>query len=236
MGSAVEALAVEQGDEIVARFDADRPLTEAAGSGALNDADAVIDFSLPDLALDHLRRYCAWDATAVVGTTGWYERVGSVEEWVDESHAAILYAPNFSLGVALLRQAVEAVAPLVDELPEYDPHVHEVHHTRKADSPSGTALMLAQVLLDGIGRKDHVEPEAQHGPIDAAALHVSSTRAGTVFGTHTVGFDSPFDSIELIHRAKNRKGFASGALRAARWLQGRRGLFTLDDLLADWLG
>jgi 4-hydroxy-tetrahydrodipicolinate reductase len=147
----------------------------------------------------------------------------------------LLYAANFSMGVALLQRAVAGVLPLLNQLPDYDAYLHEMHHTRKVDSPSGTAHMLAEMVVEGLARKSHVEPEAQHQRIDPAALHVSSTRAGAVFGEHTVGFDSAFDQLEFIHRAKNRRGFAFGALRAAEWLPGRCGLFTLDDVLADWL-
>jgi 4-hydroxy-tetrahydrodipicolinate reductase len=207
-----------------------------ADPDALYDADVVIDFSVPDVALDHIRTYCTWQQPAVIGTTGWYDEQDTVASWVEAHEATLLYAANFSMGVALLRRAVAGVLPLVEQLPDYDAYLHEMHHTRKLDSPSGTAHVLAQMVVDGLTRKSHVETETQHQRIDPAALHVSSTRAGEVFGEHTVGFDSAFDRVEFIHRAKNRRGFAFGALRAAEWLPGRRGLFTLDDVLADWLG
>lgn len=236
MGRAVEALAEERGHTVSARFNTDAPLTEADGPAALGGAEVVVDFSLPDVALDHLERYCAWDVAAVVGTTGWEEERSQVAEWVAESRAAILYAPNFSLGVALLARALRGVLPLLDRLPEYDAFIHEIHHTRKVDSPSGTAVMLAELLVDGLERKERIDPEAQHGRIAPEALHVSSTRVGGVVGHHTVGFDSPFDVLRFVHEAKDRRGFAFGALKAAEWLPGRRGLFTLDDVLSDWLG
>ena len=143
----------------------------------------------------------------------------------------MLYAPNFSMGVALLARALRAIAPLLDRLPDFDPYVHELHHTRKRDSPSGTALLLGQVLQDGLARKTHLATETQHGPIEPGALHVTSTRAGGVFGEHTVGIDGPFDRITLAHEAKSRDGFAYGALAAAAWLPGHTGLFTLEDML-----
>ncbi|MCH8961872.1 MAG: 4-hydroxy-tetrahydrodipicolinate reductase, partial [Bacteroidetes bacterium] len=123
------------------------------------------------------------------------------------------------------------LVPLWERLPEYDVAVHEAHHTGKVDSPSGTALLLSRVLLDGLSRKTHLETETQHQPIDPHALHVTSSRRGSVFGEHTVYLDSPFDAMAFSHQAKNRKGFAFGALKAAEWLPGRQGLFTLDDLL-----
>ena len=234
MGQAVADLAAQRDHSVAATFDSSQPFLEASPE-ALNGADVAIDFSLPDVALDHIRRYCTWQQPAVIGTTGWYDALNTVEAWVDAHDATLLYAANFSMGVALLRRAVAGVLPLLDQLPDYDPYLHEIHHRRKVDSPSGTALMLADVLLQGLSRKTHVATEAQHAPIDPEALHVSSTRAGGVVGTHTVGLDSPFDQIELVHRATTRQGFAFGAVRAAHWLHGRQGLFTLDDLLADWV-
>ncbi len=234
MGQAVGGLAPEYGHDVVRRFDSSHPLTEAQQAGGT--ADVAIDFSLPRVALDHIRWYCKHDLPAVIGTTGWYDDLDQVQTWVDASNASLLYAPNFSLGVAVLRRAVSSVAPLIDALPEYDPFVHEMHHTNKVDSPSGTARMLGDVLVEAIERKSRIEPEAQHDRIDPSVLHVSSTRAGRIFGEHTVGFDGPFDRISLTHRAKSREGFAHGALRAAEWLAGRTGLYTLDDVLDDWIG
>lgn len=234
MGQAVATEAADGPHEIVARFDSSRPLLDAAPS-SLRDADLAVDFSLPTLALPHFRRYCEWDMPVVMGTTGWYDALAEVEALVDRHDASVLYAPNFSIGVAVFSRAVDHVTRLMDELDAYDAFVHEMHHTKKADSPSGTARMLAEQLLEGLDRKDHLDAEAQHAPIDPSAVHVSSTRAGTTFGEHTVGFDSPYDRLSLNHRAKNRRGFAMGALRGAEWLQGRTGLFTLDDVLDDWL-
>ncbi|PSQ90146.1 MAG: 4-hydroxy-tetrahydrodipicolinate reductase [Bacteroidetes bacterium QS_8_64_10] len=235
MGQAVERLAPERDHEIAARFNTDRPLTDA-DPGALDDVDLVIDFSLPDVALEHIELYCEWNQPAVIGTTGWYDHLGDVQGWVDEHEASLLYAPNFSVGVALLRRGLRAVLPLLDELPEYDAYVREMHHRRKADSPSGTALMLADEVLAGLARKSDVDIEAQHTPVAENVLHVSSTRTGDVFGEHDVGFDSAFDHLKLSHRAKSRAGFAFGAIKAAEWLRGRQGLFTLEDVLEDWLG
>ena len=113
---------------------------------------------------------------------------------------------------------------------EYDPYVQEIHHREKVDSPSGTALSLARILVDGIDRKKQILTRPPEGKINPEMLHVSSTRAGMFAGTHTVGFDSEADLIELRHVAKSRRGFALGALTAARWLQGRKGVYTMDDV------
>ncbi|MEP0547521.1 MAG: 4-hydroxy-tetrahydrodipicolinate reductase [Rhodothermales bacterium] len=232
MGQAVEAVVTGGPHEIVARFDASHPLADVRDPDAeLNGADLAIDFSTPDVALDHLHQYCFWGLDAVVGTTGWTDEIEKVRGWVEEGQNGLLWAPNFSLGVAVLVRAIRGALPLLEKLDDYDPFVHEVHHTGKVDSPSGTALLLADELLAGLSRKTRIEPETQHGRIDAAALHVSSTRAGHVFGEHTVGFDSAVDSLAFRHVAKGRSAFAAGAVRAAEWVHGRAGLFTLDDML-----
>ena len=241
MGEAVSEVAAGRGHEIVARFDEYIDQYPSLPDGpdlpdALESADAIIDFTLPDAAPENIGRYCRWGLPAVIGTTGWYDRLDEVRALVGKYDGAILYAPNFSIGVALLARVVRSILPLLDKLPEYDAAVHEVHHTGKADSPSGTALMLGDLIVDGLDRKHHIETETQHGRIDAHALHVTSSRLGGVVGKHDISLDSPFDKLVLSHDAKNRRGFAFGAVRAAEWLPGRKGLFTLDDLLAEWLG
>jgi 4-hydroxy-tetrahydrodipicolinate reductase len=234
MGEAVDDVAPQRGHDVTARFDSSRPFTGASPDN-LWDVDVAIDFSLPSVALSHIRRYCEWEQPAVIGTTGWYDHLDEVQELVDEQEASLLYAPNFSLGIAVARRALSAVGPLINQLEDYDAFVHEMHHTKKVDSPSGTAEMLGEALVEMLDRKSYVEAETQHDQIDPEALHVTSTRCGSVFGEHTVGFDGSFDRIELSHSAKSRAGFAYGAVRAAEWLNGRTGLYTLDDVLDDWL-
>ena len=233
MGQAVEAVARERGHEIASRFDEDRPLLDSRDPETLGGAEVCVDFSAPHLAVDHLHQYAFWGVDAVVGTTGWYEDLPKVRGWTEEGQNGVLYAPNFSLGVALVTRALRAIVPLVDRLEGYDPWVHEVHHTGKVDSPSGTALHLADVLLGGLSRKTRLETETQHGAIAPEALHVTSARAGHVFGEHTVALDSAVDQITIHHRAKDRRAFAAGAVRGAEWIRGRSGLFTLDDMLDD---
>ncbi len=236
MGQAVEAVAVERGHTVVARFDAETPLLDARDDSALNGADVVVDFSVPDVALDQIHRYAFWGVDAVVGTTGWTDRLDKVRAWVEEGQSGLLWAPNFSLGLALVSRAIAGLLPLLDRLDEYDVAVHEAHHTGKLDSPSGTALRLAQELLDGLGRKSRFEAETQHGAIDADALHVTSQRVGRVLGEHTVTLDSDVDQIQIVHTAKSRRAFALGAVRAAEWVVGRQGLFTLDDMIEEDTG
>lgn len=234
-GSAIDRLAASYGHKVVSRFNSRQPLLDAAPSD-LKGAKLAIDFSRPDLAIPHIERYCTWGIDAVIGTTGWDDQREHVEALVDKSHIGLLYAANFSIGVALTTRLAETAAQLVDALPEYDISVHEVHHRYKLDSPSGTALLLANLILNQIQRKTKLEPETQHRPIDPEALHVTSTRMGYVFGKHDISIDGPYDTITLSHEAKSRDGFASGALQAASWLKGKRGLFSLDDFIDDWLG
>lgn len=233
MGTAVESVATERGHSVSARFNSGHPIGDDVD--ALRDADCAVDFSLPDAAVYNIEQYCRSGTPAVVGTTGWYDRLEDVRAGVDEHDASILYAPNFSIGVAILVRSLRSVTPLLDQLSEYDAFIHEVHHVNKLDSPSGTALMLGEILLDGLARKSRIEAETQHGRIDDDALHVTSTRGGGVIGKHTITLDSPYDEITLRHQAKNRQGFAFGAVKAAEWLRGRKGLFTLDDMLEEWL-
>ncbi len=222
MGTAVEALAQQRGHTIVARFNSRCPLPEK--SKDLMGADVVIDFSLPSVVTGNMTRYARWQQPAVVGTTGWLDALPSVKAMVAQHGGALLYAPNFSLGVQITLHVLRTAARLAARLPEYDMAVHEVHHTTKVDRPSGTALLLAQVIR-----------ESNPGRSKGAKMEVTSTRLGTVIGEHSVRIESPVDRVTIAHEAKSRNGFASGAIRAAEWLMGRKGLFTLEDVFADWL-
>jgi len=144
--------------------------------------------------------------------------------------SGLLYSSNFSLGMNYFFRIVRRAAELMNNANEYDVFVHETHHRQKLDSPSGTALSLARIVIDQIERKKEILTRPPDGKIKPEMLHVSSTRVGTVAGDHIVGFDSEADSIELRHVAKTRRGFALGALAAARWLHGRKGIYTMDDV------
>ena len=233
-GQAIDRLAATHGHQVVARFNSENPLVGAL-SVDLNGAEMIIDFSRPELARPHIQRYCEWGVNAVIGTTGWYDSIDEVRRWVAAHNTGLLYAPNFSIGVAILSRLTALAAAMIESLPEYDVSIHETHHSFKVDSPSGTALHLANILTHGLTRKTSLATESQHQQIDPKALHVTSARVGHVFGRHDVTLDSPYDQIRIMHEAKGRDGFAAGALRAATWLQGRSGLFTLDDFLFDQL-
>ncbi|MXW84221.1 MAG: 4-hydroxy-tetrahydrodipicolinate reductase [Rhodothermaceae bacterium] len=229
MGSAVAASAVSRGHEISQYFNRENPVTEAA---LYRKPDVVIDFTQPAITVQNIASYCRANVPAVVGTTGWYDEVADVRRLVNKHNAAVLYSPNFSLGIQLILQSLRAMAPLLNKLPEFDVALHELHHTAKTDSPSGTAINLATELVKNIERKHKWGGSTT--PHDPSQLEVSATRLGHAFGQHQVIIDSPADYILLEHTAKSRDGFALGAVRAAEWIQGRTGLFTLEDMLSDW--
>jgi 4-hydroxy-tetrahydrodipicolinate reductase len=224
MGHEIESVAREQGDTISQVFDEFR-LVDA---DALGDVDVCIDFSTPDAVVGNIRAAIRAKKDIVVGTTGWNQHLPEFRDTVKEM--GLLYSSNFSLGMNYFFRMVKRAAELMNHAQNYDPSIHEIHHRQKIDSPSGTALTLARILIDGIDRKTEILTAPPAGAIKPGMLHVSSTRVGTVAGTHTVSFDSSEDLIELTHVAKTRRGFAMGALAAARWLHGRKGIYTMDDV------
>ena len=148
-----------------------------------------------------------------------------------EHKVGFLHASNFSLGVNLFFQMILDAAHMLDPHPEYDVSIHEEHHTGKVDSPSGTALSLGSIILQSMKRKSSILHETPRGRVAPEQLHVTSTRVGHVAGKHTVLFDSECDSIEFVHTAKSRKGFALGALVGAEWLRGKKGFYTMKDVI-----
>jgi 4-hydroxy-tetrahydrodipicolinate reductase len=224
MGREIDSIAREQGDVIARVFEIDNPVKPQD----LADVDICIEFSTPDSVLPNIRAAIHAQRDIVVGTTGWYQHLDEIKSAVKDS--GLLYSSNFSLGMNIFFRITKYAAGLMNRATEYDPYVHESHHRQKVDSPSGTALSLAKILLQNIDRKKEILSKPPEGSIGPEMLHVSSTRAGFIAGTHTVGFDSEADLLELNHVAKSRRGFALGALTAARWLRGRKGIYTMDDV------
>ena len=209
MGQLVERLALEQGLEIASRID--------VGSGDWSSpADVAIDFSTAGALKNNFPRYVERGLPAVIGTTGWADAAAGFRRDADEAGLGVVASANFSIGVNLFEMMVADAAKLVRHHPQYGAWIHEAHHATKRDAPSGTALLL----------RDAMTAAGYDRPVD-----VSSTRAGAIPGIHTVGFDGPSDTIELTHTARDRRGFASGALLAAKWIQGKRGWFTMADVL-----
>jgi len=237
MGRTVERLSREGGHTVVAALDRDDPPVAARLS---EEVDAAIEFAGPSGAPRRIREAAAVGLPVVSGSTGWSEAFASVAEEVRRGEGALLHAPNLSFGVAIFERIVRRAATLLDVASEYSLDLEETHHTRKVDHPSGTARWLADGVVGGIARLDGwdaelVERGREPEPAAEGRLPVRSRREGDVPGTHTLRATGPDDVLELTHRALRRDGFARGALHAAGWLRGRRGVYTLDDMLDDLL-
>ncbi len=213
MGRAVADLARREGDVVVAELGPGELVRDA-----LRDAEVVIEFTEPDAAAKNLLTLARWGVPAVCGTTGWFDRLPEVRNAVDASGAALVYAPNFSLGVQLLRRLAREAARFLRGREAFDAYLLETHHRAKKDAPSGTASALRTLLT--------AEDPTREYP-------VTSIRAGSVPGTHSLHLDAPEESLVVEHAARNRAVFARGALVAARWLvtEPRRGVFTFEDVL-----
>jgi 4-hydroxy-tetrahydrodipicolinate reductase len=204
---------------------------------ALAGVDVILDFTRPQEARANLAAYIAAGKNVVMGTTGWYSEMGQVRDEVEKAGIGFIWASNFSIGVQLYLKIVSETARLVDSLPDYDVFVREIHHARKADSPSGTALSVAKAIMRNLSRKTTIVADAlKDRKIEPAELHVSSARGGYVPGTHEVIVDGEADTIELRHIARNRAGMAAGAAMAAEFIYGKRGFFGIDDLMASIFG
>jgi 4-hydroxy-tetrahydrodipicolinate reductase len=234
MGRAVEEVALERGHQVVARLDARAEVPEArkVTTASLAGAEVAIEFTEPGAVTGNIERLLAGGIRSiVVGTTGWQGALQEVVGQVESAGAGLLYAYNFSLGINLFYRLVERAADLVDAVPSYDVFVEEIHHAAKKDRPSGTAAILADILLDRVQRKTTVVTRTPDGPAPAEQLPVISIRAGQEPGIHRVVLDSPADTLELVHRARTRRGFAEGAVLSAEWLHGQSGIFTFRDVL-----
>ncbi|MBV6520798.1 MAG: 4-hydroxy-tetrahydrodipicolinate reductase [Gemmatimonadaceae bacterium] len=216
MGRAVAALAAERGHAIVAMLgERENVGGVAIGSARLGNPDVAIEFTEPASALANVLACVRERIPVVVGTTGWYAGLPEVERLVADAAGAVFYSPNFSFGVALFLRIAGEAARAFRDMAEYDAHIVETHHKAKKDAPSGTAASLAAVASAGLGR----------------AIGVTSVRVGSVPGTHELLFDAPFEQIRVAHEARDRRVFAAGAVRAAEWLVGRQGVFTMQDML-----
>jgi 4-hydroxy-tetrahydrodipicolinate reductase len=235
MGRMIAAAARDRGHEVAAivdpqASDADYPAfcPEAAAK-----ADMAIEFTMPSQAVDNIRAILGVGLPGVIGTTGWHGRLEEVRGLVKAADGRLVYGSNFSIGVNLFYAIVAEAARLMDGFPQYDVAGFEVHHAQKADSPSGTAKALAAIVMERVKRKRVLLSEtlADRRPAPEE-LHFTSLRAGSVPGTHSVIFDSPYDSIELTHTARTREGFARGAVMAAEWLAAspRRGLIPVEEV------
>ena len=209
MGRLIDQLAHEYGFTVTARIDVDR-------NEPLQGADVAVEFSVPSSVADNVARIAALGIPIVVGTTGWLEHLDEVKAIVGKNDTALIWSPNFSVGVNVFTRLVAEAARLFQNEKEYGAWAWEIHHITKKDAPSGTLLKLVeQMRASGFNR----------------AIDASSSRAGAHPGTHEIGFDSAADTITLRHTARNREGFARGALKAAQWIIGRKGCYEFSDVL-----
>ena len=221
MGRLIEQLAPEYGFGVRAKFDSKNNNGGGLTRKSLQGVDVAVEFSTPHVAAQNIRQLSAAGVNAAVGTTGWFEHLPAVRQVVTEGGTGLVWAPNFSVGVNLFLQAAIYTAALFARRPEYDAWGWEIHHGAKKDVPSGTLRKLAdEMRANGYER----------------AIHLSSNRAGAHPGTHEIGFDSLADTITLRHTARSREGFARGALQAARWVAGKKGVFEFREILGELSG
>lgn len=213
MGTAVADLARAAHLDVRAMLGRGTPIDRHSLAGA----DVAIEFTTPASAAANARACVAAGCPVVIGTTGWTDELDAVSAFVRARDGAMLWAPNFSLGVHALVRLVRLAGSIFAGLPAFDAHLIETHHAAKKDAPSGTAIMIERALAESLG---HDVP-------------VTSVRVGKVPGTHELVLDAPFEQLRLVHEARDRRVFAEGALLAARWLVGRHGVFTLDDVMDD---
>lgn len=228
MGKTIEKIAKQRNHEI-------SHIIEYANIELLDDltctdTDIAIEFTRPKSAVENLKKCMSRHIPVVCGTTGWLERRAEVEQFCIDHHSAFFYASNFSLGVNLFFQLNKYLAKLMSNHPEYQISMEEIHHTQKKDAPSGTAITLAEDLIQFNPQKTRWVNELSTEP---TALPIISKRQDSVPGTHSILYQSKIDEIEIKHTAHSREGFAIGAVTAAEWLKNKKGNFGMEDLIAD---
>ncbi len=220
MGKTIERLAIERGHEVVARIDHEH-------NDDFTNADVAIDFSIPAAAFKNISNCIQHDLPIVSGTTGWLDQYHEVVALCKEHNGAFIYASNFSLGVNLFFELNKTLAKMMAPFTDYQIQMEEIHHIQKLDAPSGTAISLAEGIIDQ-SSKTNWSLDVTNDP---NSVPIVAKRIENVPGTHRVVYDASVDQIEIKHTAKNRDGFALGALVAAEWLQNKKGIFTMKDVL-----
>lgn len=224
MGKAIEKMAIQRGHEIIARIDT----ADSMERKVIKEADVAIEFSQPDSVINNLEACFDAQVPVVCGTTGWLEHKSKIEKSCAEKEGAFFYASNFSLGVNILFKVNEYLAGIMDQYPDYDVTIDEIHHTQKKDAPSGTAISLAEGILPNLKRKHRW---VNKGNATEEDLVINSFREDPTPGTHTVKYSSPVDHIEIKHIAHSRDGFVLGAMLVAEWMRGKRGVLGMTDFL-----
>lgn len=220
MGKIIDQIATERGHQIVAR------LNETPTAGNLNNPEVVIEFSNPEVAFQNIKNCLEQQIPVICGTTGWLDRKPEIEAIAISQNTAFLYGSNFSLGVNLFFELNEKLARLIRPFSEYNCQLEEIHHTHKKDAPSGTAITLAEGIISNSGYR-----QWQLGTTEGDILGIEAIRKDEVPGTHSIYYRSQVDEIEIKHTAFSRDGFALGAVIAAEWIVGKKGVFGMKDVL-----
>ena len=234
MGKTIEQFILDQNleDQVVLKI-SDTNLHDLTIEN-LKKADVAIEFTTPQSAVANILLCFDAGVPVVVGTTAWMNRLDEVKAKCAEKNGTLFFSPNFSIGVNIFWAVNQKLAQLMDSQPQYEVTMEEIHHTEKLDAPSGTAVKTAEVILSDLKRKQGWKLTDGGASLDlslSSALLISAKREPHVPGTHTVKYESDVDFIEIKHEAKSRKGFAEGAVLAARWLVGKKGVFDMKDLL-----
>jgi 4-hydroxy-tetrahydrodipicolinate reductase len=224
MGKEIEQILLKRGHTVSLRSTRSAPFKAADLIGS----DVAIEFTEPGAAVDNILKCFEAGVPVVVGTTGWYTRMPEVKEACEQTKGALLAASNFSIGVNLVFEFNRQLATMMRSFEEYSPSMEEIHHLAKRDAPSGTAITLAEGILENYPSREGWINESTE---DAHKLGIISRREGEVPGTHIIRYTSAVDEIQLVHQAHNRKGFALGAVKAAEFMQGKEGVFGMGDLL-----
>lgn len=226
MGKAIEEIALEKGHEIALRID--QPNLHEFTKENTDKADVAIEFTNPESAFENIKKCLEFGVPVVSGSTGWTDQLEEIKAICKEKKTGFIYASNFSVGVNVFFEINKRLASLMSSHPEYEISMEELHHIQKKDAPSGTAITLAGQILEKTKRKKRwVNSESNH----AEDLVIISKRTDSAPGTHSVKYSSSIDDIEIIHTAHNRKGFAAGAVLAAEFLKGKKGFYTMKDVL-----
>ncbi len=234
MGKTIENIAIQRGHDIVLCLDVNNP----EDFNRLAEADVAIEFTRPESAFENLKQCIIKKVPVICGTTGWLEQYDTISDMCRQNDSALFYASNYSIGVNIFFEINRRLASMMNNYPMYDVRMEETHHTQKLDAPSGTAITLANSILENVERKTKwvchtVEPRNPDSFGEGAAdeINITAKRTDPAPGTHIVTYESPIDTIEISHTAHSREGFATGAVLAAEWILGKKGVFSMKDML-----
>ncbi|MCK4694731.1 MAG: 4-hydroxy-tetrahydrodipicolinate reductase [Candidatus Cloacimonetes bacterium] len=231
MGQLIEKLALENNCQVVTIIDP--KLDSEISEESLANVDVCINFTVPDVVLTNIDKISQLKKNIVLGTTGWSDKKEIIRKIVLKNDIGLIYASNFSLGMNLFFSIIDNSTKLMNQVSEYDIWGLEMHHNKKIDSPSGTAKILSEIVIKNTQNKSHAQYDRLNRKIKQQELHFGSIRAGNIPGTHLIGFDSVADTIEIKHIARNREGLAIGALKAANWIKGKKGIYDFKKVFSE---